>query len=147
MYFRKHTVWWNSLFFISANDEDMIPLVILWRPYCILHDNDVEFHQKRLHLKSDIESALVLSPFYFSMFNCYFSLGFIPSTCIFNTTFHSQDVCYIFVRLFFRIYLGFSGSLSVNRCWVNDVHVGGLWCAISPNRFYPIDFKPWHYES
>ena len=41
----------------------------------------------------------------------------------------SQTVCYIFLKnsqLFFRIYSGFSGSLSVYRCWVNDVHVAGL---------------------
>ena len=45
------------------------------------------------------------------------------------------EVCYDFSKnsqLFFRIYSGFSGSLSANQSLANDVHVGGLKCAISP---------------
>ena len=55
----------------------------------------------------------------------------------------SQAVCYIFFlnyQLFFRIYSGFSISLIVNRCWVNDVHVGGLWCPVSPWFFIQSTF-------
>ena len=35
-------------------------------------------------------------------------------------------------HMLFRIYSRFSDSLSVNRCRVNHVHVGGLWCPNSP---------------
>ena len=82
-----------------------------------------------------IEFALVLSRFYFSMLECYFWV-IIQLTCSFTQCFlDCQAVCYIFFKnsqLLSRIYSGFSGSLSGNRCWVNYVHVGGLWCHISP---------------
>ena len=37
-------------------------------------------------------------------------------------------------QLFFRIYLGFSGSLSANQCLANDVHVGAY------NALFPPGF-------
>ena len=70
-----------------------------------------------------IEFALVLSRFYFSGFS-YNQLA-VLTQCFSD----GQAVYYIFLKnsqLLFRIYSEFSGSLSVNRCWVNDVHVRGL---------------------
>ena len=71
----------------------------------------------------------------FSFLFFYVSLLFLPGfsynqpQCLSD----SQAVCYIFFffQLLFRIYSRFFRSLSINQCWVNDVHVGGLWCPIS----------------
>ena len=83
-----------------------------------------------------IEFALVLSRFYFSMLYCYFSLGFHTINMQYFSD--SQAVCYNFFKIsqvLFRKSSGFSGSLSVNRCWVSNVHIGGLWYPISPCIF------------
>ena len=77
-----------------------------------------------------IEFALVITRFFFYVkVLLLHELSYNQLAVLTKCFLDSRDVCCIlfkYSQLLFQIYSGFSGSLSVNQSWVNDVHLGGL---------------------